>query len=241
MEQQKGFGIINGIDTEVWNPESDPLIKAHYNIESVLEGKKANKKHLCKEFGLTLKNPLIVFIGRLVGEKGADLLPEIIDRVCTEFKDKVSFLVLGSGEPEVEQELRFLLPTHKKQFGLFIGYDEELAHRIYAGADFIIMPSRVEPCGLNQLYSLRYGTMPIVNDTGGLRDTVIDMDATEGYGIRFANAAAADAFKAVKRAVTLYADGKRLKEIQKRMMSLDFSWSRSADQYIELYTSLTKL
>ena len=241
MEQQKGIGIINGIDTEVWNSETDPLIKAHYNLESVYEGKKANKKHLCKEFGLTLKNPLIVFIGRLVGEKGADILPEIIDRVCTEFKDKVSFLVLGSGEPEVEQELRLLLPTHKKQYGLFIGYDEELAHRIYAGADFIIMPSRVEPCGLNQLYSLRYGTMPVVANTGGLHDTVIDIDASEGYGLRFAKATADEAFEAVNRAVTLYADGKRLKELQKRMMSLDFSWNRSADQYIELYNSLTKL
>ena len=240
MEQQKGLGIINGIDTEVWNAETDPRIKAHYNAESLAVGKKANKKHLCTEFGLTLKNPLFVFIGRLVGEKGADLLPEIINRVCTKHKGKVSFLVLGSGEPEVEQELRLLLPTYKKQYGLFIGYDEELAHRIYAGADFIIMPSRVEPCGLNQLYSLRYGTMPVVNDTGGLHDTVIDIDATGGYGIRFANAAADDAFEAVNRAITLYADGKKLKELQKRMMSLDFSWNRSADQYIELYNSLTK-
>ncbi|HUH33382.1 MAG TPA: glycogen/starch synthase, partial [Daejeonella sp.] len=241
MEQQKGLGIINGIDTEVWNPETDPLIKARYNLESVSEGKQENKKQLCKEFGLSVKNPLFVFIGRLVGEKGADLLPEIIDRVCTEYKSKVSFLVLGSGEPEVEQKLRLLLPTHKKQYGLFIGYDEELAHRFYAGADFIIMPSRVEPCGLNQLYSLRYGTMPVVNDTGGLHDTVIDIDATEGHGIRFATATVGDAFEAVKRAMTLYADGKRLKGLQERMMSLDFSWNRSADQYIELYNSLTKL
>ena len=241
MEQQKGLGIINGIDGEVWNPETDPLIREHYSAATVTKGKKANKKLLCKEFGLSNSKPLVVFIGRLVGEKGADLLPEIIDRVCSEHKNAVNFLVLGSGEPDIEKELGTLAGIHKKQYGLFIGYDEALAHRLYAGADFILMPSRVEPCGLNQLYSLRYGTMPLVNSTGGLKDTVIDISSPEGYGIRFEQATAADASEAVSRAIALYKDSTRIEGLQKKMMALDFSWDRSATQYIELYNSLRKL
>jgi starch synthase len=241
MEQQKGYGIINGIDTDVWNPESDPLIKEHYSALTVSDGKQANKTSLCKEFGLSGKNPLIIFIGRLVGEKGADLLPRIIENIFIGHKNQVNILILGSGEPDIEEELRLLLPKNKKQFGLFIGYDEELAHRMYAGADFIIMPSRVEPCGLNQLYSLRYGTMPVVNSTGGLKDTVIDVSSADGYGLRFKNATVTDACAALERAISLYGDRIRLTELQRRMMSLDFSWDRSAAQYIELYKSLTKL
>lgn len=241
MEEQKGYGIINGIDTDVWNPETDPLITEPYSRETVTKGKAANKKLLCAEFGLVIKNPLFVFIGRLVGEKGADLLPELVGRICTEYKNKVNILILGSGETEIEQQLRALLPKHKKQFGLFIGYDEELAHRLYAGADFIIMPSRVEPCGLNQLYSLRYGTMPVVNNTGGLKDTIIDLALPEGYGLKFGHADIESALDAIDRAVALYADSKKLNELQKRMMSLDFSWEKSAAQYLDLYNSLTEL
>ncbi len=181
------------------------------------------------------------FIGRLVGEKGADLLPEVIDHICTTYKNKVNILILGSGEPEIEHELGSLIKKHKKQYGLFIGYDEALAHRFYSGADFIIMPSRVEPCGLNQLYSLRYGTMPIVNTTGGLQDTIIDFSLPEGYGIRFDNDVAEDVIDGISRAIELYEDNKRLEELQVKMMSLDFSWNKSANQYLKLYKSLTKL
>jgi starch synthase len=241
MERQKGFGIINGIDTEIWNPETDPLIKEHYTIETVSRGKPANKKLLCKEFGLSDSSPLIVFIGRLVGEKGADLLPAIVDQMCKQYKNKVNILILGSGESEIEGELRLLLSKHKKQFGLFIGYDEELAHRIYAGADFILMPSRVEPCGLNQLYALKYGTMPVVNSTGGLKDTIIDLKLEEGYGIKFNGATVPEACEGLNRAVRLYADSQALTQLQERMMALDFSWDRSATQYIDLYKSLTSL
>ena len=237
---KKGIGIINGIDKEVWDPEKDPLISSHYNADTVTEGKQANKKALCNEFKLKQKNPLVVFIGRLVGEKGADLLPSIVDRLCSVYKDRVSFLILGSGEPEIELELSSLQVKHKRQFGLFIGYDEALAHRIYAGADFIIMPSRVEPCGLNQLYALRYGTMPVVNSTGGLKDTVADILTDDGYGIRFNQAATVDAMEALARAIALFSEPKRMKEMQKRMMSLDFSWDRSATEYLELYNRLTK-
>jgi starch synthase len=239
MEKQKGYGIINGIDSDIWNPETDPLISENYSLQTVSNGKQTNKKLLCKEFALPEKNPLIVFIGRLVGEKGADLLPSIVENICTQHKNKVTIIILGSGEPEIEEELRLLLPKHKKQFGLFIGYDEELAHRIYAGADFIVMPSRVEPCGLNQLYALRYGTMPVVHATGGLKDTVVDLELAGGYGIKFNKASVKEACEGLNRAISLSAESKTLTQLQGRMMSLDFSWDRSAAQYIDLYKSLT--
>ena len=241
MEKQKGYGILNGIDSEVWNPDTDPLIEEHYNLQTVKKGKEVNKKLLCKEFGLSDKLPLFVFIGRLVVEKGADLLPQVIDQVCTLHKKKVNILVLGSGEPDIEQELRLIQKKHSKQFGLYIGYDEALAHRLYASADFIVMPSRVEPCGLNQLYSLRYGTMPIVNTTGGLKDTVIDFELPDGYGICFLNTDEASVVEALNRAVELFANNTLLEELQQKMMSLDFSWDKSAKQYIALYKTLTKL
>ena len=239
MEKQKGYGIINGIDTDIWDPETDPLISEHYTLHTVSQGKQVNKKLLCKEFALPEKNPLIVFIGRLVGEKGADLLPAIVENIFTQHKNKVNIIILGSGEPEIEEELQLLLPKYKKQFGLFIGYDEELAHRMYAGADFIVMPSRVEPCGLNQLYAMRYGTMPVVNATGGLKDTVVDLKETGGYGIKFNNASVKEACDGLNRAISLYADSITLTQLQGKMMSLDFSWDRSAAQYIDLYKSLT--
>lgn len=241
MERQKGHGIINGIDTDVWNPESDHSIQKHYSAKNVADGKLINKKYLCKEFGLSDKNPLFVFIGRLVGEKGADLLPDIAWRIFSEHKTKVNLLILGSGEPEVEEALRLLHSKYKKQFGLFIGYDEALAHRMYAGADFIIMPSRVEPCGLNQLYAMRYGTMPVVTSTGGLKDTVIDIAEEGGYGIRFNKATVAEAVVAINRAIDLYSKKEDFTSLQKRMMALDFSWDRSASEYIDLYKSLTEL
>ncbi|WP_036678481.1 glycogen synthase [Daejeonella oryzae] len=240
MEEKKGIGIINGIDTQVWDPKTDERLIKNYDVKSFTAGKKENKKHLCNQFELNADLPLIVFIGRLVGEKGADLLPEIIKQTFKAYQNKVSILILGSGEKIIEKELLSLKAKYKKQFALFIGYDEDLAHRIYAGADFILMPSRVEPCGLNQLYSLRYGTLPIVNNTGGLGDTIIDFEEANGYGILFDHAAVSDAMTAVARAITLYNDEKKLSLIRKKMMNLNFSWDKSAKEYIQLYKSLIK-
>lgn len=238
MEKTKGLGIINGIDTDVWNPETDSRIVKNYTSNNIEVGKKENKKLLCKEFGLSVKQPLLVFIGRLVGEKGADLLPSIISETLTHYSGKINILVLGSGEPVIEAQLTALLTKFKKQFNVLIGYNEDLSHRMYAGADFLIMPSRVEPCGLNQLYALRYGTMPIVNRTGGLKDTVIDIENPEGYGITFNGATLINACAAIKRAIDLYQKNNELSQIRKRMMALDFSWNKSAQQYINLYKSL---
>lgn len=238
MEQTKGLGIINGIDTQVWDPENDPMLVANYTTETVDKEKKANKNALCKQFGLDAAKPLFVFIGRLVGEKGADLLAGIISRYLTEFDQEVNFLILGSGDPAIEDALATLKDGFAGQYNAFIGYNEELSHRIYAGADYLLMPSRVEPCGLNQMYSMRYGTVPIVRNTGGLRDTVIDFSEVEGYGIRFNNATVDDVCYAIHRAASLYRNNKHLKLIRQRMMALDFSWNRSAQEYIELYLSL---
>lgn len=240
LEEKKGIGIINGIDTQVWNPESDPMISPNYNVETVDKGKKSNKKILCKEFELSDTKPLVVFIGRLVGEKGAELLPAAIDSCLKFYKEKVNFIVLGSGEPEIEKELENLKIKHRKQCGIYIGYDEELSHRIYAGADFLLMPSRVEPCGLNQLYAVRYGTMPIVHNTGGLSDTVIDVDDVAGYGITFDKLEVKEIVDAVGRALDLYQNSSRMCNLRKKMMSLDFSWDKSAKEYIDLYKSLIK-
>ncbi len=238
MEAAKGTGIINGIDSDVWNPETDKMLVSNYGTRSQKKGKQENKRWLGKEFGLSVTKPLISFIGRLVGEKGADLLPEIIANILTLYKGKASFLILGSGEPEVEEQLLALQIKFKKSCRVEIGYNEELAHRIYAGSDFLLMPSRVEPCGLNQLYSLRYGTIPVVRSTGGLRDTVTDIDTENGYGIRFENPTAESASRALERAIDLFENTGQVQLLRKQIMALDFSWDKSANQYINLYKSL---
>ena len=237
-EESKGIGIINGIDTQVWDPESDPMIFQNYGNETADNGKKENKKNLCKEFGLSVARPLVVFIGRLVGEKGAEMLPLAIESCLKKYKGKVNFIVLGSGEPEIEVELEALKIKYGKQCGIYIGYDEELSHRIYAGADFLMMPSRVEPCGLNQLYAVRYGTMPVVHNTGGLSDTVVDVDDPSGYGITFDTLEVQELVNAVGRALDIYQNKSRMSALRKKMMLLDFSWDRSAKEYIDLYKSL---
>src|SRR5690606_38695885 len=147
---------------------------------------------------------------------------QIIEQSLTRHNSKVNFLILGSGEPEIEEALKALLPRFKKNVNVFIGYNEALSHRIYAAADFLLMPSRVEPCGLNQLYSFRYGTIPIVRSTGGLKDTVVDIDEENGYGLCFQNLTAEEASEAVARAEVLYANSRRLQLLRKQVMGFDF-------------------
>ena len=238
LESNKGLGIINGIDTEVWNPETDPMLAKNYSIAKVNEGKQANKDALCQIFDLDASKPLFAFIGRLVSEKGADILHDIIAKSFAEHGSQVNFLMLGSGDKADEVALQNLKQKNAGRYNVYIGYNEELAHQVYAGADFLLMPSRVEPCGLNQLYCLRYGTVPIVRSTGGLKDTVIDFGDEGGYGIRFDNVTVADACQAINRAVELFNNPPHLLQLRQTMMALDFSWNQSAKAYINLYQSL---
>lgn len=237
-ERGKCVGILNGIDAQVWDPQTDTYIEHTYGIDTVQEGKEKNKKILCEQFNLDPSKPLIGFIGRLVGEKGADLLPGVIGDTFYYIGRKMNFLILGSGFPEVEAQLNSLKSLAWGDYNVYIGYNETLSHVLYAGCDFLLMPSRVEPCGLNQMYSMRYGTVPVVRNTGGLRDTVIDVGDKNGYGLRFNNAIVGDVTHAVWRAVQLYDDKKLLARMRSQMMKLDFSWEKSVQQYIDVYESI---
>jgi len=237
-EKGKCVGILNGIDVHVWDPSKDKYINNHFNQDSVAAGKQASKRLLCDQFDLDPEKPLFVFIGRLVGEKGADLLGQAIGDSFYYIGRKMNFLILGSGFPEIESQLEGIRSLGRGDFSIYIGYNESLSHLMYAGADFILMPSRVEPCGLNQMYAMRYGTVPIVRNTGGLRDTVIDFGDPDGYGIRFNNAIVGDITQSIWRAVELYAHQDKMAEIRQRMMSLDFSWETSVRHYLDLYGSL---
>ncbi|HYM94320.1 MAG TPA: glycogen synthase [Chitinophagaceae bacterium] len=238
-ERGKSYGILNGIDTQVWNPETDNYIIKNYSRELVEKGKVKNKKELCGQFDLDIEKPLIVFIGRLVGEKAADLLPEAISQSIYQHHGNANFLVLGSGEPNIEGQLDQMKHQFSGYFNSYIGYSESLSHLMYAGADFLLMPSRVEPCGLNQMYALRYGTVPMVRAVGGLKDTVVDFGDQNGFGIRFNQASVGDITYSVGRAIDLYTNKHELyNQVQSHMMTLDHSWDSAAKQYIELYQSL---
>jgi starch synthase len=241
LEQAKGQGILNGIDTDVWDPQTDPMIPEKFSIKQITKGKNADKEAICKRFGFSSERPLISFIGRLVFEKGADLLPTALERSFNEHRGLFNMLILGAGEKDLEVRLNQLKHSYPDQCNVFIGYDEALAHLIYAGSDFLLMPSRVEPCGLNQMYALRYATLPMVRNTGGLRDTVIDFGDAGGYGIRYNNASVDDISGAISRALTLYQNTKHFQLLRKLMMALDFSWDRSAKEYINLYESLNPI
>lgn len=236
-EKGKCVGILNGIDNEVWNPATDKYLEHHYSIKNVAEGKMKNKAVLCERFGLDMDKPLFVFIGRLVGEKAADILPYAMRMAIEQTQGQASFLVLGSGETAVEWEFRQMAEPYKGVFNVVIGYDETLSHLMYAGADFLLMPSRVEPCGLNQMYSMRYGTVPVVRSTGGLQDTVVDMGDPDGFGIRFNHATAEDVNYSIGRAVSVYKDSVHMEKMRKYMMQIDHSWESTVDEYINVYKS----
>jgi starch synthase len=238
FERGKCIGILNGIDNEVWDPKKDPLLTANFTARTVTKGKKANKDFICKEFNLNPELPLFIFIGRLVGEKAAEILPQVISESVMLHNGLLNFIVLGSGHKAIEQELLQLEASVGKNFSCYIGYNETLAHRLYAAADFLLMPSLVEPCGLNQMYALRYGTVPIVRNTGGLRDTVIDIADVErkGYGLIFTHASVWDLNAAINRAAGWYFEQPGILDgARKRMMAIDNSWENSAKHYISIY------
>ncbi|MEX2456263.1 MAG: glycogen synthase [Balneolaceae bacterium] len=237
QEEQKTLGIVNGIDVDVWNPQDDSYLHKNFTVKTIKSGKKANKKELCNEFNLNEKRPLFSFIGRLVLEKGADLIPDVIEK-CHEEGVEASFLVLGTGDPELHTLFKKMESEYVGYFDSRLEYNEGLAHQIYAGSDFLMMPSRVEPCGLNQFYAMRYGTIPIVRKIGGLSDTVVDMEEKNGYGIVFEEFATEPFFKAIKRGVEIYGKKELFNKCRGNVMKLDFSWTSSTEKYIHLYKSI---
>ncbi|MFV8332831.1 glycogen synthase [Flavobacterium sp. GSP14] len=237
LVRYKSKGILNGIDFEVWDPANDAMLSTNYSINNFEKGKQENKAKLCDLFNLDPTKPLFSFIGRLLEEKGGDLLPQASELALSENFQQINILILGSGNEVIENQLNGLLSDHKGNYNAFIGYNEELAHLIYAGSDFLLMPSRVEPCGLNQMYSQRYGTIPIVRRTGGLRDTVIDF-GDDGNGICHDQATVGDICYSIQRAIRLYGDKQQLNKVIKRGMNADHSWERVCQEYIEMYELL---
>ena len=237
MERNKCYGIINGIDSEVWSPAVDTYIETNFDEKTIELKKRENKEVLCSQFNLDVNKPLIIFIGRLVDDKGADLLPAGISDSIIYMQGKMNFLVLGSGDKNLEYSLDSMSHHFFGYYNSRIGYNEKLAHQMYAGADFLLMPSRVEPCGLNQLYALAYGTMPMVRRTGGLKDTVKDVGEEGGFGICFNDATVGEICHAVYRAIHIYDDKKTFSLVKKQMMEIDHSWEKSAEIYLNLYKS----
>lgn len=237
-EWAKCSGILNGIDTQVWDPVTDPYLPVHFSGD-IPAFKTDSKQALLQRFHFDPSLPTITFIGRLVREKGADLLPGLIYQVLSTGLG-VSFLVLGTGEPEIHHALDMMRPIFPGRFDVQLSYDEGLAHQLYAGADFLLMPSRVEPCGLNQMYAMRYGNIPIVRSTGGLKDTVTDIGAslTTGRGIRFDRPDVDDAHHAIWRASEVYHQPERIAQMREHVMQIDFSWENAAQNYIRLYLEI---
>ena len=239
-ESPKSFGIVNGIDTAYWNPEQDALIPQTYNTTTVEKGKQENKTLFCSKYNLSTAYPLLSFIGRFALEKGADYLSFFIDEIFSLSDTKISIFILGSGDREIQAALTEIGDRYRDRLAFYFGYNESLAHEVYAASDMLIMPSRVEPCGLNQLYALKYGTIPIVRGIGGLRDTVIDVKVSGGYGFVFDKLNTDAMVQTVQRAVEVYNSTDQWKKIRTKAMELDFSWDKSAQKYINLYNQLLK-
>ncbi len=228
-------GIVNGIDVDVYNPETDGMIFKNFSADTVAD-KAENKKQLQKQMNLPQRDvPLIGIVSRLVKHKGFDLVKCVFEELL---KADIQFVILGSGEWEFETFFYDMAGKYKDKVALKLGFDATLAHRIYAGADIFLMPSLSEPCGLAQMVALRYGTVPIVRKTGGLNDTITDSGDGKGNGFTFADFNAHDMQNAVWRAVGGYADKKGWNLLRTRCMKCDNSWGASARMYIGLYREL---
>lgn len=234
--RNKLVGILNGADYDIWDPSVDPLIPSKY-APGDLSGKLNCKLALQAESGLPVSadSPLLANISRFDDQKGADLMHDALEILLLD--GDLQFIVLGEGAPEYERLFQDLKSRFPDQVGVFIGHDEERAHRIQAGADLFLMPSRYEPCGLAQLYSLKYGTPPVVRYSGGLADTVRDYNEAQrdGYGFVFHQIETKDFIQAIRRALAVYRDKTAWNALQRRGMACDFSWTKSAQLYENLY------
>ncbi len=233
-------GILNGIDTKEWNPGTDPFLAQTYNRRS-LASKAINKSALQQNLGLQLNADvlLIGFVGRLVEQKGVDILLDGLEKILTL---PIQLALLGSGDSRFETAFLNTAEVHPDTVAVKIGYSESLAHQIEAGADVFLMPSRFEPCGLNQMYSMHYGTPPVVRSVGGLADTVMDSNAANlaaktATGFVFSGDKGSDLYQTLARACDLYRNKSQWKTIQLAGMGQDFSWQNSAQEYLKLYTA----
>lgn len=237
----KLVGIVNGIDTDIWNPATDKLLAAPYDSQNVIENKKANKKALQESLGLEVDDHKIVIglISRLTNQKGLDLVNNVIPHIMDEHTQVV---VLGTGDAEYEDAFRYYENAYKGNFCAYIAYNENVAHNIYAGCDALLVPSRFEPCGLTQLISMRYGSVPIVRETGGLKDTVqpYNLFDNTGNGFTFDRYESGLLYDAINRAKTLYFESRPYwDEMVVRNMNKDVSWEQSAKHYKDMYVGLT--
>lgn len=232
-------GILNGIDTDSFNPKTDPDIAQNYHLQNYLKGKKANKEALLETFHLEPNDkPIFAIVSRLTEQKGLTLLKGFIESFL--YHQALRLIVLGSGDEALETFFEDLRRRYPNQVGVYFGYSDKIARRLYAGADFFLMPSRFEPCGLSQLIALRYGTIPVVRQTGGLKDSIQSYNkfTVEGTGIGFMNFSAEDLERSMHEAIDLYHHPKNMNKVRRRAMQEDFSWEQSAKTYVQLYTSL---
>ena len=238
--KQKLTGVVNGIDMELNNPANDDYLVKKYDLSTVKAGKKANKAALQKEMGLEVRDdvPLLGMVSRLVSHKGLDILCDKIDELLGR---GVQLAILGSGDPAYEDRLQKAAMRHQGQFSIYVGFSKELAARIYAGSDMYLMPSKSEPCGLSQLIAMRYGTIPIVHEVGGLKDTVIPFipQKETGLGYTFWAFDGNDMLNAVDRALETYHKPAKWKKAISNCMSEDVSWDKPGREYFALYKSLT--
>lgn len=241
LRRDRLTGIVNGIDTEVWNPASDPHLALTYVPRNFVQRRQVNKREIERRFGLDQDDrPLFCVVSRLTGQKGMDLLVQCLDHLVGL---GARLALLGAGEASLEADFAKATVRHKGRVGAVIGYDEALSHLLQGGADAILIPSRFEPCGLTQLYGLRYGCVPVVAHVGGLADTIVDaneaaLEQGSATGLQFAPVDAPSLMRAIERSVRLYADRKAWNGIQKAGMRADVSWEKSAARYAMLYKNV---
>lgn len=231
-------GLLNGIDTTIWTPEKDKHIETSFSVEE-MDGKAESRAALCSEAGFAADDNRMIagMISRIAGQKGFDLLLNAIDRLL---EQDVNLVILGKGEKEIEEKLVALQEAHAGRISVTIGQNEKLAHMIEAGADAFLMPSVYEPCGLNQMYSLAYGTAPIVHATGGLSDTVQEFDGENGNGFRFDEFTEDALVDAVSRAANLFKDGDKWTKLVANAMNEDHSWMATAEKLLNVYTEVAE-
>jgi starch synthase len=238
LRQTDLHGILNGVDYDEWNPENDPHIKRQYSSRN-LRGKDLCKQDLQEFYRLPVRAeiPLFGIVSRLVDQKGLDILLEVLEALL---RLDLQLVILGTGEPKYQQLLLELAQKYPAKLGVRIDFSDALAHRVEAGADFFLMPSKFEPCGLNQMYSLKYGTIPIVRATGGLDDTIEDFNPLRlaGNGLKFSEYSAAVLLESIKRGVAIFCHKRAWRRLIQNAMACDFSWKKAADEYLTLYEKL---